>query len=474
MWAGSCHMCSCLQEEAGEPNMATGHVSPTPSPACNCHNSPRVLPCLHSYCLTCLQRILDDCGNKDTIACPQCRSRHTVPSLGVRGFVEDTTTCGKSPRADEVVKRKIACGLCCNSVDYENSYYCNQCLQYLCVMCKDDIHTRGTRFQGHQVCSVDKVKTPQRKPELCYYHTGYSLELFCKTCQAVICLRCIPESHNGHHYQYLSNSWEEVLATLREGAAKVRKAKGQSLLRIECVEKMQESLLLQQSSLDAQIDEYYDKVLSVLKTERSNAHQKVRAITSKNEKMLSQLKGDFEIDLTMQKSCLAFVERSLEQAGNKHEAVMQLLLKSLNEQKLSNASELFKIARFGAKVITPKGEFPSLASNVSEYDEGSVIVKGICDKPCIPIRHKTDIVVTLVSVIPNVARRGWQAEISCPTTAGSKQSFTMGNPPLPINDTQLKITTPSLPFYGDYTLTVIPRNSDTFFKKSLTFTVKAV
>ena len=43
---------------------------------------PKQLPCLHSFCLHCLNGILRTSGRHDIITCPECRKESRVPSSG--------------------------------------------------------------------------------------------------------------------------------------------------------------------------------------------------------------------------------------------------------------------------------------------------------------------------------------------------------------------------------------------------------
>ena len=43
---------------------------------------PKQLPCLHSFCLHCLQRIQRTSGIRETIACPECRQNFRIPGDG--------------------------------------------------------------------------------------------------------------------------------------------------------------------------------------------------------------------------------------------------------------------------------------------------------------------------------------------------------------------------------------------------------
>ena len=52
---------------------------------------PKVLPCCHTFCKNCLERILEKSVEKDVLTCPQCRANHQVPVGGAEGFLPDYT-----------------------------------------------------------------------------------------------------------------------------------------------------------------------------------------------------------------------------------------------------------------------------------------------------------------------------------------------------------------------------------------------
>ena len=50
---------------------------------CMCkYTDPKQLPCLHSFCLHCLNGIQRTSGRRDKIACPECRQEFNVPDNG--------------------------------------------------------------------------------------------------------------------------------------------------------------------------------------------------------------------------------------------------------------------------------------------------------------------------------------------------------------------------------------------------------
>lgn len=50
------------------------------------YETPKVLPCLHTYCKSCLDDLLTKSREPDRVICPQCKEEHQLPEDGVEGF----------------------------------------------------------------------------------------------------------------------------------------------------------------------------------------------------------------------------------------------------------------------------------------------------------------------------------------------------------------------------------------------------
>lgn len=61
---------------------------------------PRILPCLHSFCLKCLQKL-----SESTLQCPECDEEVPLPSSGVQAFPKDHCSAHEAKIA--ILKQKL-------------------------------------------------------------------------------------------------------------------------------------------------------------------------------------------------------------------------------------------------------------------------------------------------------------------------------------------------------------------------------
>lgn len=179
---------------------------------------PKLLPCLHTFCLQCLEPgELQRPGRSQEgrrMACPKCSVEFAVPHEGLHGdiFVERLMKTQK--------------GLCDVCLDNENcvdarrvvpsaSKYCSLCCQGLCECCSVE-HSRQKLLKGHTLVdfSIETAFEEARlhPSNMCTKHlTVLSTQFFCLTCQRFICSMCLVEDHMEHKW----SKWEEVVDQFR-------------------------------------------------------------------------------------------------------------------------------------------------------------------------------------------------------------------------------------------------------------------
>ena len=181
----------------------------------NIYQDPRILSCLHSYCVQCVTKL----HVEDTtfIICPTCNHSTTLPDGSV-------TSLPRNIRLNEETKQDIVLSKVtssspppCDSCD-ENSpiAYCTECDKLLCNVCWD-AHQKLKFLRSHfsftlkeaQNTSQDKLikMLPSSSSILsctCQYHNNETLDLYCQQCTIPVCIKCSGVSHKDHRVHQVS------------------------------------------------------------------------------------------------------------------------------------------------------------------------------------------------------------------------------------------------------------------------------
>ena len=170
-------------------------------------NNPKTLPCLHSFCLECLEKHAGFARKQlqTMIKCPVCQTSLQIPerdtfnnlptSFRLKKLVELLALRDRSVRAQK-----------CSDCDENNiaSSYCFVCQNFLCTACFE-AHQRLKITRGHRSVVIEKLQAPDvqefiNRPIMCsmQYHENQPLEFYCFECKIPICLKCSVVSHNRH------------------------------------------------------------------------------------------------------------------------------------------------------------------------------------------------------------------------------------------------------------------------------------
>ena len=128
---------------------------------------PRVLPCIHTFCLNCLLNYGKDKHPGDDMPCPLCRKEFTIPDDGFSGiqknfFMEKLVSARKLSAGEEA--GQIVCDVC--SSDEERpceatsaakpaTKHCFQCQQNYCDQCSLN-HRKVKATAGHDMVEIGK------------------------------------------------------------------------------------------------------------------------------------------------------------------------------------------------------------------------------------------------------------------------------------------------------------------------------
>ncbi|XP_065929896.1 uncharacterized protein [Magallana gigas] len=167
--------------------------------------TPRILPCLHTFCHNCLSPyILSTCKTKESpvgFPCPLCRCFVPAPSFSVE--LEKWSELIPINKAIQVLIEK-GDKLCdaCQREDEEivASDWCESCSDSLCAMCTK-YHKRNAAFRSHTLVPIADFSKVSGKKEsmeptsvVCKDH-GNSVEYICVDHEELCCTKCVCTKH---------------------------------------------------------------------------------------------------------------------------------------------------------------------------------------------------------------------------------------------------------------------------------------
>ena len=284
-------------------------------------NNPKTLPCIHSFCLECLDKHANFARRQlqATIKCPVCQASFQIP--------EDDSfkNCPTSYHLNRLVdvlalKDGGAQAQKCSSCDENNtaSSYCFVCQIFLCTVCFE-AHQRLKTTRGHRNVVIEKLQVRDvqeliHRPVMCsqQYHENQPLEFYCEECKVLICQKCCIVSHNRHTITDTQKA-AQVQKMQMKGA--LEKVKAETVIyeneirkQTELMNKTKNDILSAEKKMTDAVEERirelreHERVMKAKFAEIYEAQQKHHASRLEN----------FELVLTQLQSCIERGESALE------------------------------------------------------------------------------------------------------------------------------------------------------------------
>ncbi|CAF0868509.1 unnamed protein product [Adineta ricciae] len=127
--------------------------------------SPKVLPCMHTFCLTpCLTNLVDP--RSRVLRCPECRREHLVPPGGVQGFPANLTMIGFLDLQPNTTSQPDRCSVC--REQKQNLAKCHDCSKPICSECRES-HLRETSYNVSSLVSQLRRSLPKLSDKIASY-----------------------------------------------------------------------------------------------------------------------------------------------------------------------------------------------------------------------------------------------------------------------------------------------------------------
>ena len=320
---------------------------------CMCkYTDPKQLPCLHSFCLHCLNGIQRTSGRRDKIACPECRQEFNVPDNG--NLAALPTNFRINSLLDVLaIKECNTTGVKCGNCDKRSkeSHYCFQCCAFWCGECitfhngmkanKDHYALALEDFQDHDFENILK------RPIFCAIpgHEKKEMEFFCNICEVAICNACALTNHDGHGKILLEQAANERKLRIKSAIESQRKRVQTKRSKIT---KLDESLIEvqeQAARVKRNVQEFADSIIATIEAKKQEIFDDVERRTKASVQKIGKQKEDIEEQAKRHESEIENTETLLKRSTSAQvmqpNELMDKLLKEENYQDNSDRDDDF-------------------------------------------------------------------------------------------------------------------------------------
>ena len=271
----------------------------------------RVLPCLHSFCAACIDRLALTEGTADRqICCPLCRRRVCLSESGACGLPKDIT---------QLAGQEVKCETCKEQgKDGEPAVWCVKCRV---AVCKEHIGDHVLSGQGPTWHSLGNLPSPGSTPTdceaMCAVHNS-PLKYFCTLCDEAVCGDCMAiGSHHGHQPVVTMKEYEDQRRQRVE--ENVNKLESVVLPEVEATicaaDEVSTELLQCADAVRAEVEAEGERVIDTIRACIKQRLQDVDDIKQVRHKALDKQREELESHAKALKTAVQFGKKLTAQGG---------------------------------------------------------------------------------------------------------------------------------------------------------------
>ena len=302
------------------------------------YTEPKLLQCHHVYCKVCLERLLKRAADKTVLVCPTCRKETPVPQeggvlgLGAAFHINELIEL-RDPLRSEV----ISMGSDMSSMMSRTSSMVSRMSRTSSMVSRTGSIASSTGTCGGS--SLNPSMGQEVDKPMCPHHKGYELQLYCETCDELLCVKCTVREHNGHEYKLVEDVvGKHKLAMVRQ-MEEVNDTAGKIRKTLMTVDARNEEVGNLCTSIEGDIHTVFGDLHKVLHAREAELVQQLDKIVATKLKSLAA-ERDFKETVLLQASrCARQVEEALD---TKSDTEILLQRKTLM-QGLEDTMSLFQV-----------------------------------------------------------------------------------------------------------------------------------
>ena len=177
--------------------------------------------------------------------------------------------------------------------------------------------------------NVKQLVLPKKVVLHCHQHQSKELDLYCETCEELICLHCTVKKHKDHQYDLVVDTYETHKA---EMTAAVEPLENHVSIASEALEQLRarlQELDDQGDGIKTDIQRQIERFHELIEARKVELFNKVDQHVEMKKKNVVAQQDEVETVLTQRVSCLSFVKESL---GTAHQGEVLRVKKTVMKQ----------------------------------------------------------------------------------------------------------------------------------------------
>lgn len=250
-------------------------------------DDPRVLSCQHTYCRKCLEALISRSrGTSPTITCPECRKSTEVPVEGVQ--------------------------------ELPAAFKLNRLIQLVGQMRHEERGRGNVEPDGPVSPAVSPpAPTSQTDRSSCTRHPGQTLDVYCRSCEEVICRDCVLFGrHSGHSYDKLGVAADDHRDMVRQKLNALVKKQPLVQKYAADAKRARHSAEETREVVCDKIAESYDRVLSLVEQKKKRSVQQFRDSANAKVMKLHENEASLMAVSSEMSAVKSMVERGLNSLGD--------------------------------------------------------------------------------------------------------------------------------------------------------------
>jgi len=292
----------------------------TECPICTeVYTDPRVLPCVHTYCLKCIEAWSKDKQPGDEVACPLCRKEFTLSSNGVSDLPKNffVTKFLHMKELSSVESATCPCEACSGDEEIESgvqnvaSVYCVECQMKLCENCGRG-HKAIKLTRSHKLITIGEnasVETLYRSmlPSYCDQHEDENVKIYCFECKVAICVICYIVLHNNHKCSEINKVDDDFRKQMTSDVDSVEAGVEKCREMLESVKKEKNDFSEQVAKAEIEIGEKAEQLKQMIDVHKEKLMNELSSMKQNRMKEIESLREEIERQLLSMESYKKYV-----------------------------------------------------------------------------------------------------------------------------------------------------------------------